>query len=185
MKKIIRILLLLIMLCLILNMLTNCRYMYGCEDFTVQNLRYVAHDFLPICFVGDYSWDGDTPYAVVDILDACEGRFVTALGGHGAEPFLVNLQHSQYKCSESALPPDAHIEQYHLVINIGKKVRKAEDIDMDCFHCMGANHFVQILVSVNCSKENPAFYSEDGKLYKKSDHSLVDGFFYYSDYRTE
>lgn len=182
MKKVMKIVLLLILLFMILNVLTNCRYMYGKEKFTVHNLQYVANDLFPICYVGTYFWDGNATYAVVDILDVCEGHFVTSLGGHFSAPFMVILQHSQYVCSESTLPDNARIEQYHFVINMGENIHEAEYVEMDSYYCVGSNKFVQILVTVNCSAENPYFYSEDGMLYKRSDNSLVEGFFYYSDY---
>ena len=114
---------------------------------------------------------------------------MTALGGYigsGAPcPFSVILPdtlsvYSGY--SESTLPDCAQIEQYHLVINIGKYLRDDKFIVMDDYHEVGNSQFVQILVTVNCSPDNPLFYSEDGKLYKRLDDSLVDGFFYYSDY---
>ncbi len=182
MKKVIKIFLLFILVLFVLSILMNCRYMYGSDIFFEQNLRYVTHIFFPICFVSDYFWCGDTTNAVIDIWDVCEGHYVTSLGGHDLAPFLVNLQHSRYTCSESTLPSNALIEQYHLIINMGENILNAEHIEMDSYHCICSNQFVQILVTVNCSVENPVFYSEDGKLYKRSDNSLVDGFFYYSDY---
>ena len=182
MKKVVKIVLLLILLLLILHILTNCQFMYGNHDFSVQNLHYVAHDLFPFCYVADYSWPAGQTGAVIDILDVCEGRYVTMLGGHPVEPFLVNLQNAQYICSESVLPSDAAVEQYHLVLNLSENIVKAEYIEMDLYHCIRRNQFVQILVTIHCSDENPVFYSDNGKLYRRSDNSLVDGFFYYSDY---
>lgn len=180
MKKVIRILLLLAMLILIANYVTSCPYMYS-DDHIVDNLCYIENDVLPICFVSDYSWNTNEREAVVNILDECAGKTVTALGGHAQCPFLVNLEYSRYGCAEELLPENAVIEQYHMVLNLGKNIREAEYIEMDHYHCVGTNRFVQILVTVNCPEENRWFHSENGKLYRK-DGSLVTGFFYASDY---
>ena len=86
---------------------------------------------------------------VLDIPDTCDGYRVTALGGYIGSgtpcPFWVSLPdtlsvYSGY--SESTLPDHAQIDQYHLVINIGKYLRKDEFIVMDDYYEVGYNRFV-------------------------------------------
>ena len=184
--KITVVLLAVVLLFLSVSFLTQCSLMYGNKDFSSDGLSYEAHSILHSCFASAYTWPSGEKYAVLDIPDTCDGYRVTALGGYvgsGApSPFMANLTNAFSVHSKGTLPANARIEQYHLVLNIGKHLRHDEFIVMDDYYNVGLDQFVQILVTVNCSSENPYFYSEDGKLYKRLDHSLVDGFFYYSDY---
>ena len=179
----------LFLLFLCISFLTQCSLLYGNYKLTSDNLSYYTHNVFNRCFAGEYIWPAEGTTAVLNIPDTCEGYRVTALGGYvgsGAPcPFMVSLPTTSgvcSVCSEGTLPDDAQIEQYHLVVNIGRHLRNDECIVMDDYYKIGTNRFVQILVSVNCAPENPCFYSENGKLYKKTDDSPVDGFFYYSDY---
>ena len=185
MKRFLKILGIIILAVLLLTFLRECSLMYGNKTIESDDLRYYTHNLFRTCFAGNYTWSSDTNQAVLTIPDTCDGYRVTALGGYaglGAPcPFSVNLSDAQYICSEEMLPDDAKIEQYHLFIHIGKNVKDDAFIVMDNYHCVGTNQFVQILVTVECSEENLVFYSQDGKLYRKSDESLVEGFFYTSD----
>ena len=184
--KIIVVIWIIVILFLSGTFLTQCSLMYGNKTLSSNHLNYYTHNIFRSCFAANYTWTADTTTAVLEIPDACEGYRVTALGGYigsGAPcPFQVNLPNTSTIHSQGTLPDNAEIEQYHLVIHIGKYLRETGFIVMDDYHKIGSNQFIQILVTVNCSPQNPYFYSEDGKLYKRSDHSLVDGFFYYSDY---
>ena len=145
-----------------------------------------THYIRKICFAGAYTWDSQSYVAVLDIPDSCGEYRVSALGGYvgsGAPvPFFVNIPNAIFCCKEETLPQDAEIEYYHLILNIGRYVRDDKFIVMDEFHNVGENQFIQILVTVSCSAQNRDFYAEDGKLYRKSDDSLVEAFYYYSDY---
>ena len=184
--KIIGILLILVLLFLCVMFLTQCSLMYGNKTVSSDHLHYYTHNIFKTCFAGNYTWPAGEKNIVLDIPDVCDGYRVTALGGYigsgGPCPFIVDLPNAVSIHTEGTLPDNARIEQYHLVINIGKYIREDELIVMDDYHKVGDVQFVQILVTVKCSPENSVFYSENGKLYKRSDHSLVDGFFYYSDY---
>jgi len=170
----------------LLIFLRDCSLFYGNKDIESDDLVYYTHDIFRTCFAGNYTWPSDTDCAVLDIPDTCDGYRVTALGGYigsGAPcPFVVIVPGTLAMHSCETLPESAEIEQYHLVINIGKSLKEDRFIAMERYHRIGQNRFVQILVSINCSEENQYFYSEDGKLFRRSDNSLVDGFFYYSDY---
>jgi len=178
-----------VLLFLCTTFLTQCSLMYVNEDLTSDNLTLHPHRVLKTCFASSYTWPSDDQSAVLTIPDTCEGYRVTALGGYvgsgGPCPFSVNLPNSTgvfSGYSDDTLPADAQIEQYHLVLNIGKHIWDDEFVVMDDYHRVGPDQYVQVLVTVNCSPKNPFFYAEDGKLYRRLDHSLVEGFFYYSDY---
>lgn len=186
MKKIIVVILFVAFIFAMGGFLTECSLMYGDEVLLSDNLHYETHYLYKICFASYYTWPSGEKNAVLDIPDTCEGYRVVGLGGFvgsGApSPFFVNIPDAQSICLESSLPDHAQIDQYHLVINIGKYLREDTLIELDEYYHIEADRFVQILVSVNCSPENPWFYSEDGKLYRRSEGDLVEGFFYYSDY---
>ena len=178
-----------VLLFLCTTFLTQCSLMYGNKDFSSDNLHYYTHNIFNTCFASSYTWPSGDKNAVLNIPDICDAYRVTALGGYIGSgcpcPFSDNLPNSTSILSgysDDTLPSNAHIEQYHLVLNIGKYLRDDEFIVMDDYYKVGTKQLVQIHVTVNCSPENTYFYSEDGKLYKRLDHSLVDGFFYYSDY---
>lgn len=166
--------------------LTGCCLLWGKDALTSGNLMCHTHYIRKICFAGAYTWDSQSNVAVLDIPDSCGEYRVSALGGYvgsGAPvPFFVSIPDAIFCCKEETLPQDAEIEYYHLILNIGRYVRDDKFIVMDEFHNVGENQFIQILVTVSCSEENQDFYAEDGKLYRKSDDSLVEGFYYYSDY---
>lgn len=189
MRKIIKISCVLFLVAILAVFLCSCldgALMYGDKTKNVDNIEYFMHSFRKCCFAGAYTWTSDSNQATVTIPDTCDGYRVTSLGGFigsGAPcPFMVLLPDVDSIYSKDTLPDEAQIEQYHLELNIGKNVEKLRLIMMEEYYGLGSNRFAQILVTVNCSEENPVFYSEDGKLYRKSDNSLVEGFFYASDY---
>ena len=166
--------------------LTQCSMMFGNKTLVSDNLHYEAHKIFKECFASNYLWTSNEDNATLNIPDTCQGYRVTKLGGFvgsgGPCPFMVTLPNTQYICDEGVLPDNAQISYYYLEISIGKYIGEDTFIAMDQYYNIGSDAFVQILVSVQCSEENPYLYSKDGKLYRKSDDSLVDGFFYYSDY---
>lgn len=185
-KKIKSIVLFLLLLAAVISYLTNCRYMYGKSSFNIRGLWLQTHDIFPVCFVSHYNWTNNSVSSVtLTISDEYEGYQVTSLGGHAVSPFLVNVTGSRFGCGEDLVPEDAVIRQYHMTINLNSKIREADDIEMDVYHCVGTNRYVQVLVTIDCPEDNPFFYSEEGRLYKKSDNSLVEGFFYEADYADE
>lgn len=157
---------------------------HGKETLTVDQLKFYTHSIFKTCFVGVYTWSSDSSYAVLDIPDTVEGYRVTSLGGYAnaPAPFMIIFPDAWSVYSPNALPKDAVVEQYHFDINIGRNLREDTLISMDVYHRVGKNRYAQVLVSVNCSEDNFHFYAEDGRLYRKSDGALVEGFFYASDY---
>lgn len=159
------------------------------DTIRTDNFRLGVNTWSKTCFVSTYWWPAKTDYVEVDIPDSVEGYRVTTLGGYGGStagsPFMVELPYKQVITvhhGAGTLPEDAQIEQYHMVVNIGENLRKIDLTSMDVYYETKDNQFIQILVTVNCDEDNRTFYSKDGKLYRRSDNSLVEGFFYYSDY---
>lgn len=186
-KIVMRVFCCLLLAFLCISFLSQCSLMYSDKkNLSSDNLSYYNHTIFRSCFAGNYTWPSEEEYAELDIPDECEGYRVTSLGGYigsgGPCPFMVQMPDTRSIYSEGTLPDNAKIEQYYLAINIGKHLRKVEIVEMKVYYNLGSNRFAQILVTVNCVPENPYFYSENGKLYNRLDHSLVEEFFYYSDY---
>ena len=184
MKKRIQLLFLFLIL---IPVLCGCSLLYSADWLESDDLWLSPHMIRKVCFVGRYTWSGDGPEAVLRVPDVCEGYSVTGLGGfHGSgapTPFGIYIPGTKAMHGEGTLPENAKIEQYHLTIHLGKKIKETKLIDMNCYHNMGGNRFIQVLVTVTCDEENPYFYSENGKLYSRKNDSLVPGFFYYYDYQ--
>lgn len=164
----------------------NGSMMYGDGAFREDGLRYYPHAVFKTCFAADYAWPEGAAEAVIDLPEERDGYRVTELGGYIGRglpcPFMVDLPGDPVLYSESALPAGAEIEDYHLTLNIGRSLAGDENVAMDCYYCVGENRFVRILTTVNCSGDNPNFYAEDGRLYRKADDSLVEGFIYRADH---
>ena len=153
------------------------------ETTQVEQQSYGVNTLTKKGFASTYHWSTTATEAEIVIPDTVDGYTVTKLGcynGGGGSPFAVSLNGALP--FSGTLPEDAQVEQYHLVIHIGEKLKEAELVVLDCYHKLMEDRFVQILVSIECDEENPYFYSQDGKLYKRTDNALVDGFFYYSDF---
>ena len=182
MKKAMAIIIAVFLIIFLSIFLTECSLMYGRKTLEEENLHFYTHNIFRTAFAGDFEWNSDSNYAVLTIPDTCEGYVITTLGGYvgsgGPCPFLINLPDVEYVYSAGALPENAQIEQYHLVINIGKNLKRVKFVVMDDYYYRTASgQFVQVLVTVNCSEDNLYFYSENGKLYRRLDDSLVEGFF--------
>lgn len=177
---------LLLFLCIFL---TECSGMYGREDLTDGNMCYTTHNIFRTCFASVYAWTSDSGDDVLIIPDVIDGYRVTSLGGYvgsGAPcPFLIHFPDAVSICTEATLPEDAQVEQYHLVLYLGKHVDADTFVVLDEYFKMEDGRYVQILTTIHCSEKNPHLYSEKGKLYRRIDDSLVLGFFYEADYTTK
>ena len=160
---------------------------FGSRTFQKGGLTYQPHNILNFCFVSTYHWPEGQTEAELVIPDYCGKYKVTDLGGFvgsGAPcPFIVEPSFAFLHYAEKeVVPQDAQILQYVLNLSIGKYVKDDSFIMMDTFFCTGENQYVQILVNVECDQENRYLYAENGRLYRRSDGSLVEEFCYYTDY---
>lgn len=185
MKKWISIGCILVVLVLVGGLLMQSSMMYGGDEIVDGGLRYYPHAFFKTCFVADLTWPAGETEAVMDLPDTCGGYRVTELGGYIGKglpcPFTVTMADSVVVYSEGALPENAQVEAWHLILNVGRNLEENTNIEMDGYYRIGPNRFVQILVTVHCSVENPHFYAENGRLYRKADDSQVEGFVYQSE----
>lgn len=80
------------------------------------------------------------------------------------------------------------VRQCMLEINLGPYLQEISNVftvnrgsyeNSFCYY--DGSQYRQYLVYVNCSEDNPYFYSLDGRLYNKSDDTLVTDFAYWAD----
>ena len=155
------------------------------ETTQVEQQSYGVNTLTKKGFASTYHWSTTATEAEIVIPDAVNGYTITELGGYDGKevsPFTVELSLYGDATLADAVPEDAQIEQYHLTLHIGKKIKAVNSVTMFSYYKLSEQQFVQILVSIECDEENPYFYSQDGKLYQRADNTLVEGFFYYSDF---
>lgn len=152
------------------------------------------------CFVGGYNCTEYTEQSEITVPDKYDGIPIKRIGGYYGKgvptPFSISLadiymnapEGSEYDCVFSGDIDDlAHGENYIVEdivfhLNIGKHVEEIQYVDMDNYypHINDDNSitFYRPVVSVTCSEKNKFFYSDNGKLYNKSNDELIDGFAY-------
>ena len=184
MRKATSVLLLMLLACTFMLMVWGCN-LYNVENIYADGLCYTLNAHKKVCFAGAFAWDGEN--MVIEVADEIERHPVTSLGGYTGKgvsnPFSVHIEGVHSTWSEGALPSGARIRQLHFTVNIGKNVEELKNIEMKDYYQIGdTREFYQILVTVNCAEKNQTFYSRNGKLYRSSDDSLVECFYYFPDY---
>ena len=155
-----------------------------------DGLTYFIDRNSSLCFVSGWTWDGNEEHMTITIPDTVQGYKVTQLGGYAgggngwdfcimppaerSEAFVewtLNKYLNEYK-----------VVDMNITLILGKNVSKLEKI-----HCKnytigldekGERVCYMPYVYVICDDENETFYSKDGKLYYRSNYSLVDEFNY-------
>lgn len=175
---------LVLMVCCIIS-LTGC---YDNWDYYEDTLCYVTNSFCNVCYISEFNWDGNEDNMTIDIPDRIKGYKVKYLGGYLGrgvpDPFRIQFPYeaeiySDWELSEQDI---AKVKVLHFVLNIGKNITEMRRINMqDYYRIDKSGELYRIELTVYCSPENKHFYSVDGKLYNRSDDSLVEDFFYYED----
>lgn len=171
--------------------LTACTYSQY-ESFEEGNINggYNKHD----AFVGMCFWDGGDK--VIELPDEYNGLPVTTLGGYigigSPDPFAIVLRDENYRMYRDSFInaielPDDEYETITFTVKIGKNLRGIEDALGKLFFGIetideNGNEIIDIVYKVayyfEVDSNNKTFYSKDGKLYNKSDDTIVDTFFY-------
>ncbi len=177
---------------LIVAALLGCSLEYH-NVISQDNVSFYTSSIRKICFAGGYNWDGDKDSMNINIPDKVDGYYIKALGGYTGRgfptPFCVllpeKLKEDAVLNCHSDTPGDVPIEELHFTINIGANIKELKNVNFKRYYLYGnyiKNFYgYSIAVSINCSEKNKTFYSKDGKLYRRSDDSLVDEFFYYDE----
>lgn len=164
----------------------GCAYEYQNENALWDaGMQYMPSSLRSVCFAGTYVWDGNESTMAITIPDEYEGYKVTALGGYaghgGGVPLDIWIEGTE-EYVESPPTEAVEIVPYPFQLHIGKNVKEIALSKLTFYRRIGdANRCAQILLTVTCSDENKTFYAKDGKLYRRADDTLVEGFWYYWD----
>ncbi len=144
-------------------------------------------------FAAHYEWDGNPEHMVLQIPDTIFGYPVTSLGGYRGRgvpcPFRVNLPESwgvkelfdpELFESELQSHPDAEVVDLVFTVTLGKHVSQLRTASSwaYCFDADWRTRICRIYYVFDCDPENGTFYSQDGRLYTRSDGALVPGLSY-------
>lgn len=169
------------------------------ETAEVNGWEITYNNLFNAAYLDCYIADSDEEDFDITVPDEYNGLPVTRFG-HGSHvptaPFHINMdsyinapEDSEYNCcftkdmivtcTDGEL---LRIENVVFKMHIGKNIKEIKDVDMDCYYPHinhdGSITFYHPVAEIYCSEENKYFYSEDGRLYKKSDNSLVRNFEY-------
>jgi len=133
------------------------------------------------CFAGPVTVSVED--TVVEVPDEVDGYKVIALGGAlGAskrpQPFYIYFEGVDYLIDPDDIPDDTEVIEKTFELRLGKNVSDVSGVMKGWFRNADSTKVFHITVNVVCSEENGTFRSDNGKLYRKSDGSLVDSFEY-------
>ena len=183
----------------ILN-LALCIPVWFAESEELDGVEVIYNNLLNTASVSCYIADSDKEDFIITVPDECNDIPVTKIGYDFAllaAPFYIDMdsytkapEDSKYyntcftsdmiaACTDGEL---LRIEDVVFKMYIGKNIKKIKDVNMDYYYPYinedSSITFYHPVVEIYCSEENKYFYSADGKLYKKSDNSLVRNFEY-------
>ena len=158
------------------------------ESFEYGNITgaYSRHDaFIGMCF-----WDGGDK--VIELPDEYNGVPVTKLGGATGigvpNAFYINLRDKDYNYHGNTIKlPDSEYEKIMFTVKIGKNLQRIERVEGKMFFGSvitdenGEEIFdtlYKVVYYFEVDSNNAAYYSKDGRLYRKSNDTVVDEFFY-------
>lgn len=174
-------------------------YMLYTSSGESDGLWYATNKVSNCVYVGDYNCTKSKDPYIITIPDTIDGRPVTHLGGYYGRglptPFMISLADLYMNAPDGSTYDIVHgsfsidsikdpyvVENIEFDLYIGKNIRHIEYIDMENYypHINEDNSITLYhpVVRVHCSKDNKHFYSEDGKLYKRENHSLISDFEY-------
>ncbi len=147
--------------------------------------------FMNCAFISAYRWDGTEEGQTIIVTDTFRGKKITKLGGYegsgSPSPFFVCLPDG-YRGGiwylSTRVDESVAVENILFVLHLGKFISEMELVDgRCCYYCGEGESFICIQPAyyVECSPENPDFYSENGRLYSRADNSLIEDFFYWDE----
>lgn len=175
-----------------------CMIFCACSVYYSESAQYEGFDVHinrkeNCCFVGKYTASGENEE--ITVPDEYDGVPITSLGGYYGRgmptPFYIDLKDAFY----SVPPSDSdhritgkdslgseEIQDIVFTLNIGKNIKELKKINSAYFYPNvdenGDVCYYHAVVYVNCSEDNPVFYSEDGRLFSRETNDLVTSFDY-------
>ncbi len=167
---------------------SGCGRIYKCCER--DGFRFTLFPGSGKAIVDCWEWDGNKDNMEITIPDTCDGYQIVQLGGYiGYGPpgdfqiYMPRTWRAHIITSERLEMEEPYeIVELDFIVNIGKNVTKIEqEIPTRysrCDNADGSYTYYRVYAYVNCSEENPAFYSEDGRLYHRETGELVNKFLY-------
>lgn len=169
--------------------LTACSLFYDFEHVDCFGIGYSKRE--KNAFISSCRWDGDRDNMTFIIPDDYNGIKIRDLGGYFGRgvpcPFGISVNTEEVTFVSSETFGDDDYESLVFTVVLGKSISNVK-------YVVGKNYFgtntqnengeyisdtlYKVVYYFEVSPENPTFYSENGKLYNKSDGSLIDEFFY-------
>ena len=170
-------------------------------EFTERNGFNIAkNNIAKCCFVASFNNNEYTNYIEISIPDACDEIPIKQIGGYYGRgvpsPFYISLTESHMNAPEDReynaifsgditnfeISEEYTIENVICNLNIGKNIENITYVSMDVYfphiNTDGSITFFHPVVYITCSENNKNFYSENGKLYNKSNSTLINDFAY-------
>ena len=150
-------------------------------DTTENGIEVYYNKITRSCFVGSYSWDGNTENTIIDVPDEYENYKVSSLGGIYGRGVPVNF---------SVVMPDEFLEgiesvsnegddfeetTYTFTVKLGNNIKTLTNFVYEDYY-YNEDGSVRFIVKMNydCSPDNKWIYSQDGKLYDKKTNEMID-----------
>lgn len=175
------------------ELLDGMSYLYT-DKVSVDNLCICINDTADCCFAGAYSCEEYTDGMEITIPDEHDGKPIKRIGGYYARgvpvAFCLDISDLYMNAPEgsiySALHSTVDEAQYQVVdlpyeLNIGENIDAVVNVNNSYYPHIeedGSVVYYHPVVSINCSEDNKTFYSENGRLYSKTDNTLVSDFDY-------
>lgn len=195
MKKYLQIILLLVLT----SILSSCMYDYGETELDEygNGLEYGYQTILGDAYAGPYKWDGTEDGQTFAIMNEYKGCKVTMLGGYAGRgyprPFYVLFpdEYSPYEKSIDYLSDVTKLEDDETLtieiipfyITLGKNVEELHNLYSEVVYLKQNEDGIDVYYIPKfyfyVDEDNKTYYTEDGKLYRSSNDSLVVDFLYY------
>ena len=183
-----RIVVLMMAIVMCLSLLCSCN-LYDGKEKRVDGFSLRLNSSGDRAMVESWTWSGDLDDTIIEIPDMYDNTAkIDALGGavgaNAAKNMFTIIPDSgvNFKSSKE-YSADPATEDIVFTLKLGKNIHS---LDVDFSECAfvqvpaknGAYEIYRICITLECSDENEAFYSEDGKLYRRSGNTLVSEFPY-------
>ena len=198
----------LLMLCMLVPLLTGCPQFSEKDAILDGNAKYcLSHSGLfgsseKYAIVFSAIWDGDETNTTFEFKDVFQDRNVTQWGG-GASGFQIETDSGYYYYDQGNNGPriykkvadgpdvdvagiDDSVTQKTIVftIKVGKYIKELHTSLQGYLIIPDGDSFIMYTTYYNvvCDEENTVFYAKDGKLYYRSNDTLVTKFDYAADH---
>ena len=166
-----------------LALLCSCN-LYDGKEKTIGGLSLRLNSTEDRAMVESWTWSGDLEDTVIEIPDMYENTArIDALGGsvgaNASKQMFTIVPDSGVNFKGAAdYPDDKASGDIVFTLKLGKNIHSLDvDFSSSAFALVptkdGSSTIYRIYVNVDCSDENETFYSEDGKLYRRSGDTLV------------